>query len=120
MHDWKGGCAAGEGGAPITACQPLPPASLGFPPESFQEPHCFVSLTQDLGFCYLGHMLQCQQALLAWHGTLFEALKKLPIAPFGFSAHARLHPYAENQGPCHVTKGGSPADALPIIKGMLP
>ena len=52
MHDWKGGCTAGEGGAPITACQPLPPASLGFPPESFQEPHCFVSLTQDLGFCY--------------------------------------------------------------------
>ena len=39
---------AARGSPPL---QPWPPASLGFPPESCQEPRCFVPLAQGLGLC---------------------------------------------------------------------
>ena len=47
----KGEARLEKGEPPTAACQPWPPASLGCPPESYQEPRCFVPLAQDLGLC---------------------------------------------------------------------
>ena len=69
-----GECAAGKGEArlekgepPATACQPWPPSSSGFPPESCQEPHCFVPLAQDLRFCYNELMQSMAKRQAGWH-----------------------------------------------------
>ena len=48
----KGEARLEKGEPPAAACQPWPPAFLSFPPESPQEPHCFVPLAQGLGLCY--------------------------------------------------------------------
>ncbi len=87
-----------KGSSPAVACQPWPPAFPGFPPESCQEPHCFLPLAQGPGFCYPGFKGQARLCAargsghLALEAQLRRASLQLSLAQAAASSHSRLQP----------------------------